>query len=33
MQNALFCMVAGQPEVDSVGAPIGGSVAAETGIQ
>jgi hypothetical protein len=25
MQNALFCMVAAQPEVDSVAAPIGGS--------
>jgi hypothetical protein len=25
MQNALICMVAGQPEVDSAAAPIGGS--------
>lgn len=25
MQNALICMVAGQPEVDSVAAPIGGT--------
>jgi hypothetical protein len=25
MQNALICMAAGQPEVDSAAAPIGGS--------
>ena len=25
-QNALICMAAGQPEVDSAAAPIGGSV-------
>jgi len=28
MQNALICMVAGQPEVDSATAPIGGYFAA-----
>jgi hypothetical protein len=31
MQNALICMVAGQPEVDSAAAPIGGFVCAVPG--